>query len=317
MTNGPWIWWWHAQRIHRLRSKFHPFHRNQDLFCSNLLHLLHKLQPTAGMWHSQPPDIMLQSPITEEDAEPYWYARVLGVYYANIWSRNPAIHGGRNARHMDFLWVCWFGEEPDYCSGFCQACLLKISFVESTYDFAFSFIDPANVVHRCHLIPAFSAGQNTGLLPHSHSTAQCANPEDVDDWLNFYVNMWVAITQLWFDLLLMHMAVSFVDLDMIMHYFGGRVGHLKNTPPQQVHRLGPADPDSEEMEVEGEEGNTGGNIREDPQDIIMNSWKWAKMMKRRGRMMRLMMMTMMMMKVMMKMRRVRMRNLLLDCIRKN
>ena len=38
-----------------------------------------------------------------------------------------------------------------------------------------------------------------------------------------------------------------------------------------MHRLGPADPDSEEMEVEGEEGNTGGNIREDPQDIIMNS----------------------------------------------
>ena len=49
------------------------------------------------------------------------------------------------------------------------------------------------------------------------------------------------------------------------------VGHLKNTPPQQVHRLGPADPDSEEMEVEGEEGNTGQNIREDPQDIIMNN----------------------------------------------
>ena len=51
----------------------------------------------------------------------------------------------------------------------------------------------------------------------------------------------------------MHMAVSFVEQDMIMHYFGGRVGHLKNTPLQQVHRLGPADPNSEEMEVEGEE----------------------------------------------------------------
>ena len=56
MTNGPWIWWQHAQRIHRLRSKLHPFHRNQDLFCSNLPYLLHKLWPTAGMWHSQPPD---------------------------------------------------------------------------------------------------------------------------------------------------------------------------------------------------------------------------------------------------------------------
>ena len=44
------------------------------------------------------------------------------------------------------------------------------------------------------------------------------------------------------------MAVSFVDRDMIMRYFGGRVGHLKNTPPQQAHRSDPVDPDSEEME---------------------------------------------------------------------
>jgi hypothetical protein len=64
------------------------------------------------------------------------------------------------------------------------------------------------------------------------------------------------------------MAVRFVDRDMIMHYFGGGVGHLKNTPPQQAHRL---DTDSEEMEVEDEEGNTGGNTGVDPQDIIMSN----------------------------------------------
>jgi hypothetical protein len=64
------------------------------------------------------------------------------------------------------------------------------------------------------------------------------------------------------------MAVRFVDRDMIMRYFGGGVGHLKNTPPQQAHRL---DADSEEMEVEDEEGNTGGNTGVDPQDIIMSN----------------------------------------------
>ena len=133
------------------------------------------------------PDIMLQSPTTE--GEPYWYARVLGIYHANVWAENSAICGGRNTRHMDFLWVHWFGEEPGYCSGFRQVHLPKIGFVESTDDFAFSFVDPANVVRGCHLIPAFSAGQSTDLLPHSHSTARRANPGDVDDWLNFYVNM--------------------------------------------------------------------------------------------------------------------------------
>lgn len=60
-----------------------------------------------------------------------------------------------------------------------------------------------------------------------------------------------------------------------MRYFGGGVGHLKNTPPQQAHRSDPVDrdlddSDSEEMEVEGEEGNAGGNTRGDLQleDII-------------------------------------------------
>ena len=131
------------------------------------------------------PDIMLQSPTTEEGAEFHWYAQVLGVYHVNVWAENSAIHGGRNVRCMDFLWVHWFGEEPGYHSGFCQAHLPKISFVECTDDFAFSFVDPANVVNGCHLIQAFSAGQSPNLLPHSHSAAQCANPEDVDNWLNY------------------------------------------------------------------------------------------------------------------------------------
>ena len=135
------------------------------------------------------PDIMLRSPV--EGAEPYWYARVIGVYHANVWTEHPAVRGGRNARRMDFLWVRWFGDEPGYRSGFCRARLPKIGFVESTDDFAFSFVDPANVIRGCHLIPAFDAGRSADLLPHSHSIARCLNPEDVDDWLNFYVNMWV------------------------------------------------------------------------------------------------------------------------------
>ena len=94
---------------------------------------------------------MLRSPI-EEGAEPYWYARVLGVFHVNIWAENLVIPGARNVRRMDFLWVRWFGEVPCYRLGFHQARLPKIGFVESTDEFAFSFVDPANVVHGCHLI---------------------------------------------------------------------------------------------------------------------------------------------------------------------
>ena len=55
-----------------------------------------------------------------------------------------------------------------------------------------------------------------------------------------------------------------------MHYFGDGIGHLKNTPPQQAHKLDLVDPHSEEMEVDNEAGKTSGNARGDPQDIIMD-----------------------------------------------
>jgi hypothetical protein len=40
---------------------------------------------------------------------------------------------------------------------------------------------------------------------------------------------------------------------MVMRYFGGGIGHLKNTPPQQVPGYDPIDPTSEEMAVEEDE----------------------------------------------------------------
>ena len=53
-TNGLWIWWWHAWRIHRHRSKLYLVHRKQDLFSPNLPCLLHHLWLIVAVWCSQP-----------------------------------------------------------------------------------------------------------------------------------------------------------------------------------------------------------------------------------------------------------------------
>ena len=63
--------------------------------------------------------------------------------------------------------------------------------------------------------------------------------------------------------------VSFVDRDMVMRYFGGGIGHLKNTPPQQVPGLDLIDPSSEEMVVEEEDGPCSGTVTNEY--IVMNS----------------------------------------------
>ena len=40
-----------------------------------------------------------------------------------------------------------------------------------------------------------------------------------------------------------------------MRYFGGGIGHLKNTPPQQVPGFDPIDPSSDEMAVEDDDND--------------------------------------------------------------
>jgi hypothetical protein len=83
-----------------------------------------------------------------------------------------------------------------------------------------------------------------------------------------------------FDLSLRLNIVSFVDRDMVMRYFGGGVGHLKNTPSQQVPEFDPVHPSSEEMAVEEEDDdddpcsgtneNLGTIVQQPSTDVIMD-----------------------------------------------
>ena len=135
------------------------------------------------------PNIMVKSPETGPSAEPYWYARVIGIFHAYVSSTHPDV-GVRTLRSMDFLWVRWFGKEPSpYRHGFCHARLPKIGFVELLDKYAFTFLDPTQVVRGAHIIPAFSAGRTPALLPVPRSVAHILIPNEEDDWVNFYVNM--------------------------------------------------------------------------------------------------------------------------------
>ena len=135
------------------------------------------------------PDIMVKSPETGSDAQPFWYARVIGIFHGLVSSSHMGVEE-KSLRRMDFLWVRWLGVEPGrYRHGFRNARLPKIGFIESTDAYAFNFIDPAQAIRGVHLIPAFSEGRTSALLPTARSVARILNPEEKDDWVNFYVNM--------------------------------------------------------------------------------------------------------------------------------
>ena len=80
-------------------------------------------------------------------------------------------------------------EPGRYRHGFRHARLPKIGFVESTDEYAFTFLDPVQVIRGMHIIPAFSEGRTSVLLPVRKSVARALDPEETDDWTNFYVNM--------------------------------------------------------------------------------------------------------------------------------
>jgi hypothetical protein len=55
---------------------------------------------------------------------------------------------------------------------------------------------------------------------------------------------------------------------MVMCYFGGGIGHLKNTPPQQVPGFDPIDPSSDEMAVEDDDDDPCSGTNEDLGTVV-------------------------------------------------
>lgn len=132
--------------------------------------------------------IMLAAMDTDESGNkphPFWYAEVLGIYHAETTYRNDS--GLLEEKRMDFLWVRWFGLDAGYPGGIKNRRLERIGYIQSDSQLdAFGFVNPADVIRACHLIPAFSFGRTTEYLGRS---AVRKDDSDITDWHYFYVNL--------------------------------------------------------------------------------------------------------------------------------
>jgi hypothetical protein len=133
-------------------------------------------------------DIMVQA--HDDSGRPYWYARVIGIYHANVSLR------GQDCGAMDFLHVRWMGFDIEYPTA---KRLPRVGFFDcsNTSEGAFGFLDPDVVIRGVHLIPAFAAtpaisedllGSRGPSIGRRHNNTK--NREDWTwDWTWFYVNM--------------------------------------------------------------------------------------------------------------------------------
>jgi len=121
---------------------------------------------------------MLLAPDSEdqEPQHPYLYAKVLAIFHANVICTGTAVT--QEAQRMNFLWVRWYTYHPNTNPNR----LPRLSF-PPLEEGATGFVDPADVLRGCHIVPAFSQGK---CSPDGTHTSKLA--KDGDDWNAYYVN---------------------------------------------------------------------------------------------------------------------------------
>lgn len=178
----------YKHNIARINYTTYDVRRGQEVFNPSTSH--HNVMVLTGIG-GQDPNIV----------HPFVYARVLGIYHVN------AVYAGfgmtdYRPRRMDFLWVRWYQRIETIHAGWGARRLDRLEFPAVGEENAFGFIDPADVLRCCHIIPAFSSGR---VHADGRGLSFCAG--DSSDSKSYYVN-------------------RFVDRDMMMRYhFNLGVGH--------------------------------------------------------------------------------------------
>ena len=111
----------------------------------------------------------------------FLYARVLGVYHANVIYTGPGMHG-YEARRLDFLWVRWYEVVDTASSGWVAGKLDSLRFPPMNGEDAFAFVDPKDVLRGCHIMPRFAKGKR-----HADGIGVSRCAKDGNDYHRYYI----------------------------------------------------------------------------------------------------------------------------------
>lgn len=119
--------------------------------------------------------------ISTSAAHHFLYARVIGAYHANVIYIGPGMCYYQ-PRRFNFLWVQWYKVVNPVSSGWTSLALDMISFPPMNRDDSFVFVDPKDVLHRCHILPAFAKGKQ-----HANGVGISRSAKDGKDYKMYYV----------------------------------------------------------------------------------------------------------------------------------
>jgi len=127
-------------------------------------------------------NVVVPNDTAEDEAHPFRYARVLGIYHANVVYVGPGMVD-YYPRRLEFLWVRWYRRLETFNTGWEAHKLDRVQFPSIADDGAFGFLNPSDVLRCCHMIPAFSKGK---VQSDGKGLSYCA--KDGKDWVAYYIN---------------------------------------------------------------------------------------------------------------------------------
>jgi hypothetical protein len=113
---------------------------------------------------------------------PFRYAQVLGIYHANVIYIGNGDVIDYQPRRLEFLWVRWY-QVDDPSGGWDVKRLDRVRFPPMNREDSFGFLDPADVLRSCHIVPAFSRGR-----VHADGIGISHLAKDSNDWKAYYIN---------------------------------------------------------------------------------------------------------------------------------
>jgi hypothetical protein len=134
-------------------------------------------------------DVIVLAENEDGSDHPYLYARVIGIFHVNVVYTGGTIVD-YSPRKFEFLWVRWFEHDTSAPAGsWTHSRLDRLRFPPMAHDDAFGFLNPADVVRGCHIIPAFAANKR-----HADGKGLSSCAMDSGDWRSYYVNRYACFS---------------------------------------------------------------------------------------------------------------------------
>lgn len=121
-----------------------------------------------------------------QSGHPFRYARVLGIYHADVIHILPGHEASLHT--VQFLWVQWYTYDTSYKAGFKYRRLHRLAPMPLDNPLSCGFLDPDDIVRGVHLIPVFAHGtaMDFGELG-AHTSNQSSS--ELLPWKLYYVNL--------------------------------------------------------------------------------------------------------------------------------